>query len=157
MNSILGSKNWYSVTIHINLVQNRLNSSWQTKYPSYLVDTQNEVKVGLKKSVYWMIPVVGKSHLLYSNQQVKNMLGISGREKKRDQEKQKKELETVYSWERATVLVINLAIGKIPGSFETINLLKQNIIKKVTMRLCQPPVAFLTKRIFLPRAQWASF
>jgi hypothetical protein len=44
-----------------------------------------------------MIPVVGKSHLLYSNQQVKNMLGISGREKKRDQEKQKKELETVYS------------------------------------------------------------
>ncbi len=34
-NSFTGSKIWYSVTIHIDSVQNRQNSSWQTKYGCY--------------------------------------------------------------------------------------------------------------------------
>ena len=37
MNSLLGSYIWYSVTVHINLIQIRLNSLVQTKYRSYLV------------------------------------------------------------------------------------------------------------------------
>ncbi len=36
MNSLPGSKIWYSVTIHIVLVQNRPNSTLQTEYCSYL-------------------------------------------------------------------------------------------------------------------------
>ncbi len=41
MNSLLGSKIWYLVTICIDLVQNRPNSSWQTEYQSYLGGTPN--------------------------------------------------------------------------------------------------------------------
>jgi hypothetical protein len=41
MNSLPCSKIWHSVTIHINLVQNKPNGSWQSEYYSYLVVTRN--------------------------------------------------------------------------------------------------------------------
>ncbi len=39
MNSLLGSKIWYSVAICIDSVQNRPNSVWQTEYHHYLIST----------------------------------------------------------------------------------------------------------------------
>ncbi len=43
MNSLSGQKIWYSVTIHIDLVPNRLNSSGQIEYCSYLVQATESV------------------------------------------------------------------------------------------------------------------
>ncbi len=37
MNSLPSLKNWYSVTIHINSIQNRWNSLCLTEYHSYLI------------------------------------------------------------------------------------------------------------------------
>ena len=43
MNILLGRKNWYSVTIHIDSIQNRPNSSCLTEYCSYLVDETHAI------------------------------------------------------------------------------------------------------------------
>ncbi len=62
----------------------------------YCIDTQNEVYVGLTKSVYSMIPIIWKSRLLYNILQVNIMVGHNQKgAKERAREKEERVRDSV--------------------------------------------------------------